>query len=534
MAQEHRDQPETQPESHGETQPDGQFETQPEAQAVAFGAGSDHDFRFEIPYYTQPEHDDDDDGASTASLKASILDYRRENGRTYHRFSDGHYVLPNDDLEQERLDIANHMWTVVWDGQLCLCPKKNGAKRVLDLGTGTGIWALDYADEHPTATVIGVDLSPIQPEYVPPNCQFEIDDLEKEWAWPEKFDFVFSRNMIGCFNDWEWIAKQAFENLEPGGYFEIHDNLYPVACDDGTLTEDHALYKWSSLLCEAIARMGRSLTITSEFEGILQRVGFENVTVTKQKMPASPWPEDPRLQEIGSWVQASLLPGIEGMAMALLTRVMGWKPAEVIIFGSQVRQDVKNLGVHAYCLEIEEYYGSSIPEKYAILSHTWESGEASFQDVGNTEAMASKPGWAKIKQTCRLALDQGHSHAWIDTSCIDKTNFTELTEAINSMFKWYARSTTCYAYLADIGADESLQFQDSRWFTRGWTLQELIAPRQVEFYDKNWTFLGTRADLSNKMEERTGIDKDFLINTTEAVEDMLPDIPIARRMSNVT
>ncbi|KAK2770776.1 het domain protein [Colletotrichum kahawae] len=182
-------------------------------------------------------------------------------------------------------------------------------------------------------------------------------------------------------------------------------------------------------------------------------------------------------------------------------------------------------------LEIEEYYGSSIPEKYAILSHTWESGEASFQDASNTEAMASKPGWGKIKQTCRLALNQGYSHAWVDTCCIDKTNFTELTEAINSMFKWYARSTICYAYLADIGADEALHFQNSRWFTRGWTLQELIAPRQVEFYDQNWGFLGTRADLSSEIEKRTGIDRDFLANVTDAVEDILPDIPIARRMS---
>ncbi|KAH9239310.1 hypothetical protein K456DRAFT_1278621 [Colletotrichum gloeosporioides 23] len=182
-------------------------------------------------------------------------------------------------------------------------------------------------------------------------------------------------------------------------------------------------------------------------------------------------------------------------------------------------------------LEIEEYYGSSIPEKYAILSHTWESGEASFQDVGNTEAMASKPGWAKINQTCRLALEQGYSYAWIDTCCIDKTNFTELVEAINSMFKWYARSTICYAYLADVGGARTTRLQGSRWFTRGWTLQELIAPSSVEFYDVDWKFLGTRADLSDELQERTGIDKEFLTNVTESVEDMLPDIPIARRMS---
>ncbi|GKT86921.1 TAM domain methyltransferase [Colletotrichum tofieldiae] len=128
---------------------------------------------------------------SLASLRSSILDYRRENGRTYHRLSDG--------------NLNHHLWTLTWDNNLCISPKKDGAKRVLDIGTGTGIWALDYADEHPEATVLGVDLSPIQPNF------FEVDDVEKEWTWKEPFDFVFIRSMIGSFSSWPDLIAKAYE-----------------------------------------------------------------------------------------------------------------------------------------------------------------------------------------------------------------------------------------------------------------------------------------------------------------------------------
>ncbi|WYZ39589.1 hypothetical protein EsH8_III_001503 [Colletotrichum jinshuiense] len=282
------------------------------------------------------------------SMLHNILNYRRENGRTYHRLSDGKYNFPNDEQEQERLDIVNHMWMLTFDGKFCLCPKNYGARRVLDIGTGTGVWSMDFADEHPGADVIGIDLSPIQPIYVPVNCLFEVDDLEEEWTWTEPFDFIFARNMIGCFSDWPGVIRKAFENLEPGGYFEIHDSVYPILCDDGTLKEDAPLAKWTHLILEACERTGRSLTITHQFPKLLEEAGFKNVTVTKVKFPVSPWPKDPKLREIGSWVQASLLPGLEGMSLALFTRILDWSPEETIVFCAQVRDDVKNTNLHGY------------------------------------------------------------------------------------------------------------------------------------------------------------------------------------------
>ncbi|KAF5648933.1 methyltransferase [Fusarium sp. NRRL 52700] len=116
--------------------------------------------------------------------------------------------------------------------ELAVCLKAKGASRVLDMRTGTGSWAIDYADANPQ--VIGVDLSPIQTALVPPNVSFEINGLEKEWTWTQKFDFIVTRMMLGCFTDFPKIIIVAFDNLEPGGYLELQDMSLPARSDDGT------------------------------------------------------------------------------------------------------------------------------------------------------------------------------------------------------------------------------------------------------------------------------------------------------------
>jgi hypothetical protein len=185
--------------------------------------------------------------------------------------------------------------------------------------------------------------------------------------------------------------------------------------------------------------------------------------------------------------------------------------------------------LHTRTLELSEFLENATPA-YAILSHTWENEEVSFQDMQGPNAK-KKAGYAKIQKCCEQAAQEGYEYVWIDTCCIDKSSSAELSEAINSMYVWYKNAETCYAYLADLDiSNASLEapefFKKSRWFTRGWTLQELIAPARLEFFDKYWSSFGTKAGRHSDLSEITGIDELTLNGRRE-----LRDVSIAKKMS---
>lgn len=182
--------------------------------------------------------------------------------------------------------------------------------------------------------------------------------------------------------------------------------------------------------------------------------------------------------------------------------------------------------INTKTLELEEFYGTSIPS-YAILSHTWglQKDEVSFQDWQSSREEASKkPGCSKIIGTCQQALSDTLRYAWIDTLCIDKTSSAELSEAINSMFAWYRNAAICYVYLSDLSKPigdifSQEQFSASRWFTRGWTLQEPLAPYAVIFFSCEWIYLGSKDSLTTSISKITGIDPEYLLgpkNVTDA------------------
>jgi hypothetical protein len=185
-----------------------------------------------------------------------------------------------------------------------------------------------------------------------------------------------------------------------------------------------------------------------------------------------------------------------------------------------------------YVNNLEDY-------SYAILSHTWGNDEVSFQEITNLTRARWKTGFSKIKMTCQLARQKGIGYAWIDTCCIDKSSSAELSEAINSMFLWYQKSVVCFVHLEDLpsatyanisGATAYLRNWAGsgrcRWFTRGWTLQELIAPENVEFYDMAWNRIGNKADFVDTLAQVTRIPRGVLNGT-----EKLRKIPVGSRIA---
>jgi hypothetical protein len=174
--------------------------------------------------------------------------------------------------------------------------------------------------------------------------------------------------------------------------------------------------------------------------------------------------------------------------------------------------------------QLEDFTGSNIP-RYAILSHTWGEGEVSYAELKHDQAASRlKEGYRKIDFTCQQTLLDGLQYAWVDTCCIDKTSSAELSEAINSMFRWYEDAEVCYVYLSDVySADCGQQLPRSRWFTRGWTLQELLAPEHVTFYDTQWIQLGTKIEFADWLHRITNIDKQALIKTRYLGENNVLD-----------
>lgn len=179
--------------------------------------------------------------------------------------------------------------------------------------------------------------------------------------------------------------------------------------------------------------------------------------------------------------------------------------------------------------------------RYAILSHTWgnDAEEVTFKDMMDGTGK-EKVGYNKIRLCGEQATRDGLQYLWVDTCCIDKSNSVELQEAINSMFRWYHNAEKCYAYLPDVSrpafntSDEAepppweLSFRRSRWFTRGWTLQELIAPSSVEFFSEEWERLGNKQSLERHIREITGIPAKALCGSP------LSDFSITERFSWTT
>ncbi|KAK4447409.1 S-adenosyl-L-methionine-dependent methyltransferase [Podospora aff. communis PSN243] len=296
----------------------------------------------------------DDAASSTASLATSILNYRKIHGRTFHGdVGNAEYWGANDEGQNESLDIIHHVLTLQLDGELCKAPIKNNIHKVLDVGTGTGLWAIDFGDKHPSAEVIGIDVSPIQPAWVPPNVRFEIDDVTQPWTFqPDTFDFIHIRWLFGSIKDWDALFAEAFRALKPGGWIESHEASAQFQSDDGSVNENTAMGQFGKFFIDGGLKMGRSMTVVED--GVqrsgIEKAGFVNVHEWDYKSPFGAWPEGAREREIGMFQHLATSRDVDG-SMLYMGTLLGWKPEEVQVFAAKLRREFRSKEMKAYYMQ---------------------------------------------------------------------------------------------------------------------------------------------------------------------------------------
>ncbi|KNG87492.1 UMTA methyltransferase family protein [Aspergillus nomiae NRRL 13137] len=300
------------------------------------------------------------------SMSASITDYRYDllmlapqtlnNGRRYHAYREGIYIGPNDEAEQDRMGLVHHIYSLLLERKLHLAPLDESPKRVLDLGTGTGLWAIDFADEHENAQVIGNDLSPIQPKWVPPNCQFEIDDFESDWLYKMPFDYIHARELSGCIGNVDKLFRQVFDHTSSGGYFELQAVSAHFLSDDDTAEKAVTAQEWMRQIREGGRKFGKPLDDACQWKQKMEDVGFVDVTETLLKIPLGTWPKDARMKELGKFGFVGELQAIEAYTPALFTRVLGWSEEEMQVLMDKVKKELFDRSLHLY-LPVHVVYG---------------------------------------------------------------------------------------------------------------------------------------------------------------------------------
>ncbi|KAK4251750.1 Trans-aconitate 2-methyltransferase [Corynascus novoguineensis] len=288
-------------------------------------------------------------GSSLTSITSSVLRGKVEDGRVYAVYGKEEYGMPMDDVELDRIDMCHAKYYALLEKKRFIAPIREDPQKILDLGCGTGIWAIDVADMYPSADVMGVDIAATQPEWVPPNCHFELDDIEQEWAWKENsFDFIFARDLILAIRNWPKLVDQIYTHLKPGGYAEFHCVTGILGCDDDTLPADSPMRKFADALYDSTQIFGTPIDDPTRWKSWFEERGFEDVTEVVYKMPCNPWPKDQRLKLIGAFEMENLLYGLSGMVTRLFVKALKWTPEQVQVFLVDVRKEIKNRNLHVY------------------------------------------------------------------------------------------------------------------------------------------------------------------------------------------
>ncbi|KAK7707441.1 hypothetical protein SLS57_009311 [Botryosphaeria dothidea] len=233
------------------------------------------------------------------------------------------YNLPNDEVEQDRLDLQHTMWRLVHNGALHMSPVPETVKSVLDVGCGTGVWTIEFAEEHPHAHVISTDLSPVQPVFVPPNCEFLVDNADGEWA--------FTRN---------------WDNLNPGGWLEVRDIPFPWGSADGTAIADSPLLDWSEKVRRGALKAGIDTTACKSFEGHLRAIRFVNLRKEMTSFPLGAWPRGEKEKRLGAYALENLQSGLSAISTAVFSRYLDMSTEAIEVTLMEARKDLHDPRSH--------------------------------------------------------------------------------------------------------------------------------------------------------------------------------------------
>ncbi|KAK4182903.1 S-adenosyl-L-methionine-dependent methyltransferase [Podospora australis] len=320
------------------------------AESTTTGTGTTSDGHIE------PDNWTDDEGyaesTSTRYLSSIASDIRRgveENGRVYAAYGIHKPWLPIDDEELDRNDLQHYKFTLLMNNNLYIAPIPPSPQKILDLGTGSGIWAIDIADQFPSASVIGVDIAATQPDVVPSNLVFEIDDIENDWLWGSNtFDFIHARELIMAIRDWPRLFSQAYNALKPGGWIQLGASVPEFQADDGTLPADSAYIETGEIFFEMSAKIGVSGKEPKKWVQYLQEAGYEEITQKIFKIPTNPWPKDERLKKIGALELTHYRDGIMNVFARGYTQILGGDETYFQVLMARARNEIMNRDMHSW------------------------------------------------------------------------------------------------------------------------------------------------------------------------------------------